>query len=257
MTELPALLVVRRATPLKRGLLIAAVGLAGLAALYLAYERGRFDGGYDRIAAAQQRADLTGQIARLQKANAALNARVAELDTAGVGRAQERAELARTIGDLQAQVARQTQQLEFYRSVLSANPTSHAEGLELQQVRITPGATAGHFEVHLTLLERTRPEADTKGTLQLSVQGTSAGKSATLDQAALTDGKTREQAFSFRYFKNLDEEITLPQGFRPERLTVQAQAQPHSRGTAHAVPSGDGDPAGPLAQSFPWRVDAP
>jgi Family of unknown function (DUF6776) len=256
MTELSDHVVVRRVGPLKRALLMAAISLAALTAMYLVYERGRFDAGYDRSAAAAQRSELTERIAKLEKANAALSAHVAELDTFRIGRAQERAELARTIGDLQAQVSRQTQQIEFYRSVLSESAASHGEGLELREVRITPGATAGHFEVHLTLLERTRPEADTRGALVLSVQGTSAGKPATLDQAALTDGKTHEQPFSFRYFQTFEEEITLPQGFRPEHLTIQAQ--PRTRSGAHpAAAAGHPDPADPLVQSFPWRVDAP
>lgn len=255
MTELPARLVVRRVAPLKRVLLVSAAAIAGLAALYLVYERGRSDGGYDRVAAAEERSELTERIAKLEKTSAALNARVAELDTLRVGRAQERAEFAHSIGDLQAQVARQAQQIEFYHSVLSESAASIGVGLELREVRITPGATAGRFEVHVTLLERTRPEADTKGTLELSVQGTAAGKPATLDEAALTDGKTHEQAFSFRYFENFDEEIVLPPDFRPDRLTVEAQTR--TRGPARAVSPGHVDPTGPLVQSFPWRVDAP
>ena len=256
MTELPDHVVVRRVGPLKRVLLIAATSLTALTALYLVYERGRFDAGYDRTAVAAQHAELAARIAKLEKANAALSAHVAELDTLRIGRAQERAELARTIGDLQSQVSRQTQQVEFYRSVLSASAASHGEGLELREVRITPGATAGHFEVHLTLLERTRPEADTRGTLALSVQGTSAGKPATLDEAALTDGKTREQPFSFRYFQTVEREITLPPGFHPDRLTIEAQPQTRSGAHAAAV-AGHTDPEGPLVQSFPWRVDGP
>lgn len=256
MTELPGRLVVRRAAPLKRVLIGAAAALVGVVALYLAFERGRLDGGYDRIAAAQERSELMARLAKLESANAALNSRVAELDTLGIGRTQERAELARSIGELQAQVARQTQEIEFYRSVLSEGAAGRAEGLELRQVRITPGATAGHFEVHLTLLERTRPEADTKGTLEISVQGSSAGKPATLDQAALTDGKTHAQAFSFRYFQTLDEEITIPQGFTPAQLTVEAQPRGRTAATSVAA-ARRSDASGPLVQSFPWRVDSP
>jgi len=255
MTELPDHVVVRRVGPLKRALLIAAVSLAGLTALYLVYERGRFDAGYDRSAVAAQHSELAERIAKLEKANAALSVHVAELDTLRIGRAQERSELARTIGDLQAQVSRQTQQIEFYRSVLSESAASHGEGLELREVRITPGTTAGHFEVHLTLLERTRPEADTRGTLTLSVQGTSAGKPVTLDEAALTDGKTGEQPFSFRYFQTIEKEITLPEGLHPDHLTIKAQSR--ARSGVHAAATGQGDPAGPLVQSFPWQVDAP
>ncbi len=250
MTELPAHLVVRRAAPLKRVLLVVAVALTGAAALYLAYERGRYDGGYDQVAAAEQQESLRGEIAKLTKRNGALSARVAELDTLRIGRAQERAELARTIGDLQAQIARQSQEIAFYRSVLSEGAAARGEGLELRQVRITPGAVAGHFDVHLTLLERTQPEVDTKGMLELSVEGSEGGKPVTLDEAALTGGTIHEQVFGFRYFQTIEQEVSLPQTFHPERLTVEVRPRP--RPAAH-----DGKSEALLVQSFPWRVDTP
>jgi hypothetical protein len=247
MTELPAQLVIRRAAPLRRVLLACAGLVIAVIALYLAYERGRYDGGYDRVAAAEQRETLRTSIAQLERTNRDLRARIAELDTFRVGRAQERSELARTIGELQAQVARQTQEISFYRSVLSegAVARSGAEGaLELRQVRITPGTAAGRYEVHLTLLQTTRPEAETKGTVRLAVAGSQLGKPVTLDESVLTGGKARDQAFSFRYFETLDTEITLPAGFVPAQLTVEAQATGHK-------------PATPLSQTFPWHVEAP
>ncbi|MGH8261143.1 MAG: DUF6776 family protein, partial [Steroidobacteraceae bacterium] len=204
----------------------------------------RFDGGFDRAAAALERETLQASIAKLEKGSSSLSARVAELDTLRVGRAQERAELAHTIGELQAQVARQTQEIAFYHSVMAEGVAPRGEGLELRQVRITPGGGAGRFLVHLTLLDRTRPEAEAKGTFQLSIGGTEGGKPATLDDAALTGGQAHEQPFSFRYFETLEEEVTLPPGFQPDRLTIVAQAR-------------GGKAATPLTQTFPWRVDTP
>lgn len=250
LTELPAQLVIRRVAPVRRVLLAAAIAIAITAAVYLTYERGRLDAGYDRAAAAEERQALEGRIAKLESANQSLSARVAELDTLRIGQTQERAELARSIGELQAQSARQTQEIAFYRSILSQGASARGEGLELRDVRITPGASAGEYRVQLTLLERTQPEAEAKGTLHVSVAGTQGGKPVTLDEAALTGGKRHEDAFGFRYFQTLEEDIVLPQGFRPERLTVEAKTG--ARPSAH-----DAAAAAPLSQSFPWRVDAP
>lgn len=243
VSELPAKLVVRRAAPLRRLMLAAAI-VAVLAALYLSYELGRHEGGYDVMAAARQRNALQATIGKLEKANSDLSARVAQLDTLRVGRAQERTELGHTIGELQAQVARQTQEIEFYRSVMSEGTMPRGAGLELRQVRITPGTAAGLYEVHLTLLERTRPEAEAKGTLRLSVDGSRDGKSVTLDEAALTGAKSAMQPFSFRYFERFDQEIALPPGFQPQHLVLEAQAAGR-------------DSSAPLTQTFPWHVEAP
>ena len=74
---------------------------------------------------------------RLEKANRELRTRLAELDTIRVGRAREQAEVSRTIGDLQAQVARQTQELAFYRGIVAQSAVSL--GVKIQQLRISAG----------------------------------------------------------------------------------------------------------------------
>ena len=61
-----------------------------------------------------------------RSANRELRTRLAELDTIRIGRAREQAEVARTIGDLQAQVARQAQELAFYRGIVAQAATSRA-----------------------------------------------------------------------------------------------------------------------------------
>ncbi len=89
----------------------------GLFALYVIFEFGRYEAGYDRLATAKQRAELEALIEHLKEDNHELNLRLAEIDTQRIGWAREQAEVSRTIGDLQAQVARQAQDLAFYRGV--------------------------------------------------------------------------------------------------------------------------------------------
>ncbi len=93
--------------------------LLAVVALYFVYELGRFNAGYDRFAVAQQRTELEVEIEQLTKTNRELRTQLAELDTIRIGRAREQAEVARSIGDLQAQVAHQTQELAFYRGIVA------------------------------------------------------------------------------------------------------------------------------------------
>ena len=101
-------LVVRAHPPALRNVLLAAGSVIGLFALYVFYELGRYDAGYDRLAVAQQRTELEVRIEHLEKDNRELRTREAELDTIRSGGAREQAEVARSIGDLQAQIARQS-----------------------------------------------------------------------------------------------------------------------------------------------------
>src|SRR6202161_3868837 len=149
--------IVRTYAPARRLVAAVAVTLLVAFALYVIYELGRYDAGYDRLAVAQQRAELEAAIEHLKQDNHELNLRLAEIDTQRIGWAREQAEVSRTIGDLQAQVARQGQDLAFYRGVgtQSAGP---ALGISIQQLRLGATADPARFRVHLTLVRSVRPD---------------------------------------------------------------------------------------------------
>jgi hypothetical protein len=228
-----------RAPALRTALLIAAL-LIGLFALYVVYELGRYNAGYDRQAVAQQRTELEVKIEHLEKDNREMRTQLAELDTFRVGRLHEQQEVSRAMGELQAQVAQQSQELNFYRGVVAQGAVSI--GVKIEQLRITPGARPGSYLVHLSLLRAGRADSDIGGTLILSLEGTVEGEAKALDFAALTGGRTRELRFNFRYLQSLDQELNLPPTFKPEQLQVEV------RSTKKDV--------APVSQSFLWTVDA-
>ncbi|HSY07017.1 MAG TPA: DUF6776 family protein [Steroidobacteraceae bacterium] len=232
--------VVRTYSPVRRAL-AAAAALLGAFALYVVFELGRYNAGYDRLAVAQQRAELQAAIEHLKQDNHELNLRLAELDTQRIGWAREQAEVSRTIGDLQAQVARQSQDLAFYRGV-GAQPATAPLGVSIQKLHI--GATPEHarFRVHLTLVRTVRGDDVVNGSAVLQVEGETQGREQSLGLAALTAGAQHELRYSFRYYQNLDQDITIPNDLRPERLNVEVRSS--RKGIA------------PLSQTFLWNVDA-
>lgn len=233
-------LVVRTHAPARRVLTVIALTLLAAFALYVVYELGRYDAGYDRLAVSQERAEHEVSIDRLEKANRELRTRLAELDTIRVGRAQEQAEVSKSIGDLQAQVARQTQELAFYRGIVAQSAVS--PGVKVQQLRIGQGSKPGRFIVRLNLMRSQRPDDVVTGSLALTAEGAKDNQAGSLDTGALTGGKLKELPFNFRYFQNFEQEIAIPAGFTPERLTVEVRSG--KKGVS------------PTSQTFPWNVDA-
>jgi hypothetical protein len=228
-----------RAPALRTALLIAAL-LVALFALYVVYELGRYNAGYDRQAVAQQRTEVEVRVEQLEKENREMRTQMAELDTFRVGRAQEQAEVARAMGELQAQVARQSQELAFYRGVVSQGATSI--GLKIEQLRITAGTAPYTYLVHFSLMRSGRADAEAAGTLTLSLDGTAGAEAKSLDFYVLSDGRTRELRYAFRYFQDFDQEIAVPPSFKPEQLQIE-------------VRSGRKDVAA-LSQSFLWTVES-
>ena len=228
-----------RAPALRTALLIAAL-LVALFALYVVYELGRYNAGYDRQAVAQQRTEFEVRVEQLEKENREMRTQMAELDTFRVGRAQEQAEVARAMGELQAQVARQSQELAFYRGVVAQGATSI--GLKIEQLRITAGTAPYTYLVHFSLMRSGRADAEAAGTLTLSLDGTAGAEAKSLDFYVLSDGRTRELRYAFRYFQDFDQEIVVPPSFKPEQLQIE-------------VRSGRKDVAA-LSQSFLWTVES-
>ncbi len=244
MTELPQKVVIRTYAPARRGLIISVLAVVGLLTAYLLFEFGRSRAGYDNLASLRARAELREEIKRRDAVIRDLRRMAAEFQTVTAGQAQERSEVSRTIGELQAQVARQSQELAFYKGIV-VKEANKAE-VAIQQLRVTPAANGpDRYVVRLTLVQPTRPDTIVTGSVLLSLEGQQPGqpdgKTTRLDLAALTGGLTREIPYSFRYFENMDPEIVIPAGFRPDRLTVEIRSS--RRGVE------------PVVQTILWSVE--
>jgi hypothetical protein len=233
-------LVVRQRAPALRTALLVATILVGLFALYVVYELGRYDAGYDRQAAALQRTALEVRIEHVEKDNRELRTRLAETDTIRAGRAREQAEVARAMGELQAQVDRQSQELAFYRGVVAQS--ANTLGVKIEQLRITAGKRPATFTVHMSLVRSGRADSAASGTVHLSLDGTYDGRARSLDLAALSGGQVRELRYNFRYLQSFDQDLSVPLAFKPEQLVVEVQSSRHD--------------VAPLSQTFLWTVEA-
>jgi hypothetical protein len=195
----------------------AAAGLAALLVLWLFFELGRRQG-LDSAVVGQLEAAIRQRDASI----AELRRGVAELDTVKAGLERERLEVSRTIGELQAQVARQAQDLAFYRGIVVQG--ANAPEVAIREARVSRTARGDGYVLRLTLVQPARPDRVVNGTVAVTIEGRRAGRSARLDLAALTGGRLRQLDYSFRYFENLAPELRLPAGFEPERLVVEVRS---------------------------------
>ena len=83
-------IIVRTYAPMRRVVLAVVVVALAAFALYVIYELGRYDAGYDRLAVSQQRAELEVEIDKLKEEKHELNLQLAEIDTQRIGFARER-----------------------------------------------------------------------------------------------------------------------------------------------------------------------
>ena len=236
-------LVIRPHAPMRRLILTVTLVVLGSIGLYVAFELGRYSAGYNIVSAIREHAQLQSSITGLKATNTALRARIIELQTDDAGHAREDQVVTRTIGDLQGQVARQTEELAFYRAVVAEG--APAIGVRVGTVRLSAAKLTGQFLVHVSLVRAGKTDGMTTGTVTLTVDGQGAGgKAMTLDGQALAGVGAAEVPYDFRYYQELEQPIALPPGFRPEHLTVSIIST-HKN-------------VAPLTQTFPWSaVDVP
>jgi hypothetical protein len=232
-------LVVRTYAPLRRLLLVGgAIGLGALA-LFIAFEWGRGNAGFDGRAARVERSDLLDRIDELEKENHRQRLLLAAHETERVGQTRERTDLARSIGDLQGQVARLTSDLAFYRGV-SGDKTPD-EALKIQQFRVSRGKGADEYLLRLVLGRPLGREDAISGRLRMTFEGTTAATPVNLDLAAVSQVAGGELAFSYRYSQTIEQPIRLPAGFAPARTTVEIA--PAKKGV------------NPVRATFIWTVE--
>jgi hypothetical protein len=223
----------------RRGLLIAGL-LGGLLLLYAIYEFGRFEGGYSKFAEVQRRRELVAQIDALEQENEKLRGEVASAELARNVDNRAYGDVEKNLGDLQAQVLKQREELTFYRGIVS--PEDGIGGLRIQRFQIAAGGAQRHYRLRLTLVQSMRQDAAVTGSVAITIEGTRSNRpeQLALAQAGVATRGDGQLPFKFRYFQDLEQDIVLPDGFEPRAVNVEVRS---SRLT-------------PVRESYPWQVQA-
>ncbi|MEM7084396.1 MAG: DUF6776 family protein [Pseudomonadota bacterium] len=233
-------LVVKQHQPLRAGVIWGVAVLMAVGASYLMYEYGRYRGGYDSREAKTTEAELRRQLDELSQSNGQLREQIALLETAKKIDDEAHENVESMLGDLQADVQKQKQELAFYRSIMA--PEEGKRGLRIQEFRLTPAGADSQFRMRLVLVQAAaKHDRRVSGTVTMSIEGARDGAQTSYNVADLINGEEADDlGFSFRYFQNFDRQLVLPDGFVPQRVNVEVSPK--------------GRVADVIKQSFDWSV---
>jgi len=209
------------------------LGLAG----WIGYGQGQRSAGHDAAAEASRRTVLEGQVERLATENKRLNAKVAELEMSRRLDRDAYGQVERTLGDLQSQLSRQSDDLAFYRSIVS--PADGIQGLRIQRFEVLPGEKDREVRLKLTLVQAMRHESVVSGLAQITILGMKDDVPARYTVGELLGKPSAQLPFSFRYFQTIEQTVALPEGFEAFETDVEV----HSTKLRS-----------PVEQVFPWKV---
>lgn len=207
------------------------------AAFWLGHRQGQLGAGHDAAASAGERRALEAEVVRLQSEIARLNTQVAELEMSRRLDREAYGQVERTLGDLQSRLARQGDDLAFYRSIVS--PADGVQGLRVQRFAVRPGTQQREFVIELTLIQAMRQDSNVSGLVQVVIQGMDGTSPAKHTIGQLLGRKDAQLPFSFRYFQTIQKAVILPDDFQPYEVEVSVRSKRL---------------ATPLQQSFPWKV---
>jgi cell division protein FtsB len=202
------------------GVLIVAVG-------YLVYEFGRIQANYNVVAASKERKAFEGTIGSLEAEIVSLKEQIALLETHRDIDREAYREVEASLVTLQAKIQEQTDAIAFYRGIVS--PEDGAAGLKVQDLRLTRGQEEHRYIVRLVLVQSLKHDRKVSGDVNLSVEGELEGSTVSYGfEQLLPDEASSNWPFSFRYFQDFDREIVLPDGFTPERITIEVRSKTRS-----------------------------
>jgi hypothetical protein len=198
----------------------ALAAMLAVGSLYLAFELGRYESGYSLLDHRRERGTLAAQLAEERVVSDELRRQLAIAETAGEIDRATYEQVESTLGELQAQIQAQEEELVFYRGIVS--PQDGVAGLRIQSLEVLPSDGEGRYLLRLLLVQAIVHSRRVAGAVKLQLEGTRDGQTVSFDAAELvTPGEPYDMAYEFRYFQGLETELSLPPGFEPQHVAVE------------------------------------
>jgi len=109
-------------------------------------------------------------------------------------------------------------ELAFYEKVMA--PEKEVDGLVVDKIKITATQSPNHYTFQVILVQQELKKRYAKGYIELTFQGSKSNKPTKINLAAISSLTKKDLSFSFKYFKILEGEFTLPEDFIPEKTLL-------------------------------------
>lgn len=211
----------------RRWIMLAAVIIALVVGIYLVFEFGRIQAGYNIADAVDEKQSYKSEIRGLEKQIAELKQEIALFETHREIDQEAYKVVEADLIDLQRKIQEQRDAIAFYRGIVS--PADGGRGLRVQDFKVTKGKDERRFHMRLVLVQVMQHDRSVKGDVEFSLEGSQDGVATTYNLAELLpDDEKSNWSFAFRYFQDFDRELVLPAGFTPEKINIEVNSRTKS-----------------------------
>jgi len=200
------------------GVLLVAVPLGA----WSLFDYGRSRAGFDSQAASRKQDQLQSNIYTLQESNSLLSQQLANLEREKQVDQQAYAKIKSSLESMQNEISELKEEVAFYRGI--ATPQDAVQGLRIQNLQLSGNGSERGYSYKLVLVQMTKEKSATSGTVKLTVQGllNQVQKEYSFGEMA---GRDAVGKFHFKYFGELEGDISLPADFVPTRVVVHVSVE--------------------------------
>ncbi len=168
------------------------------------------------------REDLITELETVQTENADLRRQLAVLDRASIMDQRANEEVQSTIRTLRERVGQLEKDVMFYRQVVSED--TQDTGLMIATLGIGATALPERFSYKLVMRQEDA-DGDTflTGYVNFNIVGTLNNEQVIYPLHEISENEEQlDILLRFKYFKNIEGELALPEGFKPDRIQITA-----------------------------------
>lgn len=180
---------------------------------------------------------LSSEHQNLQAEMLSLRQKVVNLESGKAIDDQAKQQIQETISTLKSDLSASQKDLAFYRNIMA--PSDNARGLQVQSAELKGLSDARRYAYKIVLAQVADNKSYVSGVVAINLIGMLEGNQEVVPLRDITELTDLGVKFRFRYFQNIAGELTLPEGFAPERIQVVAQSK--------------GKKASRIEQSFEWK----
>lgn len=194
--------------------------LAIVVIVWLAFDYGRLQAGFDQAETEKYIAELHQQIDDLTHKKNKLHRENSKLTLGHSIDRDASSKVNKTLADSQEKILEMKEELLFYRNVMS--PKKSKRSVEIKNIQLISTAE-NEYQYKLQLIQNGRHDVATRGVVEISFEGKqSDGKIIRLAMPSVSTAKSsKKQKFGFKYFQNFEGGIKIPEGFVPISMFIR------------------------------------
>lgn len=183
------------------------------------FHQGRDQAGYDFELLGSRHAQLRRQLDELKEESKTLSEQKVILERSQQIQQQGELEVKSSLIELQDEILELKEEVAFYRSIVS--PHESAKGLRIQSFDLTNNKTERSYRYKLVLTQVMKNNRVTSGKIDMQVEGLLNGEHKLMSLSKLGASNKQNLSFKFKYFQNLEDDVSLPEGFIPLRVLLR------------------------------------